>query len=254
MMGAARHPTRPDGEEGFALPTGDELATVMDQVARRLNEPIALDQVLAQIVESAVDTIPGVKYAGISLWRRGGRFETLASTHQIVLDLDELQYSLDEGPCVDAMRGHTQTWVEDLSVESRWPQYGPRAVELGVVSHIGLELFTDDSTIGGLNLYADAPYAFERDTPVIAHLFVTHAAHAMGKALKQEQMNESIASRTVIGQAMGIVMERYQLDEDRAFSFLKRTSQDSNTKLVAVARHIVGKANESALTDSKPAS
>lgn len=228
------------------MPTGDELATVMDRVAKQLNESVALDQVLHRIVQSAVDTVPGVKYAGISLWKRNDRFETLAWTDQVVLDLDTLQYDLDEGPCVDAMRGHTQTFVEDLSVVTRWPQYGPRAVALGVVSHIGLELFTDANTIGGLNLYADAPNAFDRDTPVIAQLFVTHAAHAMGKALKQDQLNESIASRTVIGQAMGIVMERYTLDDDRAFSFLKRTSQDSNTKLVEVARRIVEGSNKAA--------
>lgn len=228
------------------MATGDDLAAVMDRVAQHLNESVPLDQVLDRIVQTAVDTIPGVKYAGISLWRSGARFETLASTHQLVLDLDELQYALEEGPCIDAMRDHTKIWVEDLSVETRWPKYGPRAVALGVVSHLGLELFTEDNTIGGLNLYADAPHAFDRDTPVIAHLFVTHAAHAMGKAMKQQQLNESISSRTVIGQAMGIVMERYTLDDDRAFSFLKRTSQDSNTKLVDVAQQIVAEANASA--------
>ncbi|MGO1972258.1 MAG: ANTAR domain-containing protein [Propionibacteriaceae bacterium] len=79
-------------------------------------------------------------------------------------------------------------------------------------------------------------------------LFATHAAHAMGKAMKQDQLNESIASRTVIGQAMGIVMERYGLDDDRAFSFLKRTSQDGNTKLVEVARHLVEQAKQASRT------
>lgn len=66
--------------------------------------------------------------------------------------------------------------------------------------------------------------------------------------MKQDQLNESIASRTVIGQAMGIVMERYGLDDDRAFSFLKRTSQDGNTKLVEVARHLVEQANQASRT------
>ncbi|MGO1971753.1 MAG: GAF and ANTAR domain-containing protein [Propionibacteriaceae bacterium] len=223
-----------------------DLAQVMDHVAKRLNEPVPLEQVLSRIVGSAINTIPGLDYAGVSVWRPNGQIDTLAHTHEIVLELDRLQYSLREGPCVDAMRGELETWVSDLSVETRWPQYGPQAVELGVVSHIGLQLFTEDNKVGGLNLYASRAHAFQQDTLAIARLFATQAAHAMGKAMKEEQLTESIATRTIIGQAMGIVMERYTLDDDRAFSFLKRTSQDGNIKLVEVARHIVNEANRTA--------
>lgn len=215
----------------------------MDHVAKHLHEEVPLDQTLDRIVASAISTIPGLDYAGISVWRHKGRIETLASTHEVVLELDRLQYTLREGPCVDAMRGEVETWVDDLSVETRWPRYGPRAVELGVISHIGLELFAEDNQVGALNLYAAGAHAFHAYTLTIARLFATQAAHAMGKAMKQEQLSESVASRTIIGQAMGIVMERYTLDDDRAFSFLKRTSQDGNIKLVEVARHIVEQAN-----------
>lgn len=115
---------------------------------------------------------------------------------------------------------------------------------------MGVELFAEANTIGGLNLYSGDRNAFDRDTPYIAELFATHAAHAMGKAMKHEQLTTAIASRTVIGQAMGIVMGRYTLDQNRAFSFLKRTSQDGNIKLYDVARAIVDRANEEARATS----
>lgn len=228
------------------MATGEELAEVMIRVVQHLNEAVPLDEVLQRIVAAAVDTIPGAQHAGISVWHRNGRIETLASTDDLVLELDRLQYSLREGPCVDAMHGEKECWVEDLSLETRWPHYGPQAVSLGVISHLGLQMFTEDNMIGGLNLYADTAHAFHADTPAIANLFTTHAAHAMGKAMKEKQLHESIASRTVIGQAMGIVMERYTLDQHSAFSFLKRTSQDSNTKLVDVASHLVNEATQAA--------
>lgn len=229
------------------MATGDELAEVMDRVARHLNEPAPLEEVLQRILRSAIDTIPGARHAGISVWRKGGRIETLAWTDDVVLQLDTVQYECGEGPCVDAMKGAGQCLVHDMSTETRWPGYSPEAVALGVLSQLGLELMSGDTAIGGLNLYADAPRSFDETTPTIANLFATHAAHAMGKAMKEAQLSDAIASRTIIGQAMGIVMERYGVDDDRAFSFLKRTSQDSNTKLVEVARHLVEEVNRRAL-------
>lgn len=224
------------------------LAEVMASVARRLDEPVPVDVVLQRILVAARDTVSGVRYAGISVIRRGGKIETVASTDPLVLELDELQYQLGEGPCIDAVRGMGQweCWVDDLSTDPRWPNYAPKAAALGVMSQMGLELFSEADTIGALNLFSDAADAFDRDTPYIAQLFATHAAHAMGNAMRQEQLTASIASRTVIGQAMGIVMGRYNLDEHRAFSFLKRTSQDSNIKLHDVARTMVNQANEMA--------
>ncbi|MGO1971759.1 MAG: GAF and ANTAR domain-containing protein [Propionibacteriaceae bacterium] len=230
--------------------TGEELAAIMDGVARRLHEPVALDGVLRRILQSAVETIPGAVHAGLSVWGRGGRIETLAWTDVIVTDLDTVQYEFREGPCVDAMQGLGPCSVEDMSAETRWPNYAPKAVSLGVRSQLGVELRSGEEVIGGLSLYAEAAHSFNKATPIIANLFATHAAHAMGKAMKEEQLTEAIASRTIIGQAMGIVMERYGLDDDRAFSFLKRTSQDSNTKLVEVARHVVDEVNRGALRAS----
>lgn len=225
---------------------GDKLAEVMASVARHLDEPVPLSEVLQRILVSARDTIPGVLYAAISVRRRGGKIETVSSTDPIALELDGMQFQLGQGPCIDAIKGHGQCWVEDLSTDGRWPAYAAKAAALGIRSQMGVELFSEDDTIGALSLYAELPAAFDEETPTIAQLFATHAAHAMGNAMRQEQLTTAIGSRTVIGQAMGIVMGRFRLDEDRAFSFLKRTSQDSNTKLVDVARAIVDRANAEA--------
>lgn len=78
----------------------------------------------------------------------------------------------------------------------------------------------------------------------IAELFASHAALALGRACQERQLGEAIGSRKVIGQATGIVMERYKIEEQRAFQFLVRASQTSNLKLKAIAEELVVTTNE----------
>lgn len=216
----------------------------MDTVARSLNREVPLDELLQLIVESCVDTVPGVDEAGISLLRRNGRIETVAATAQVVRDLDAVQYEVGEGPCHDAIRGDGMRCVDDLAHDDQWPAYAPRAVELGIHSQLGLQLYVEDTTLGGLNLYAFQPNAFDEMTPRVAGLFATHAAHALGRRITHDQLSEAMDSRKIIGQALGIVMERYHLDEDRAFAFLTRVSQTGNVKIRTLAAQLVEDLNQ----------
>lgn len=77
----------------------------------------------------------------------------------------------------------------------------------------------------------------------VATLFATHAAVAFRRARTEAQLNNAVRTRQVIGQAVGILMERYEFDEDRAFGFLARTSQDSNIKLREITQELVDIAN-----------
>jgi AmiR/NasT family two-component response regulator len=72
-----------------------------------------------------------------------------------------------------------------------------------------------------------------------AELFAVHASIALGHAQQEHQLNQALSSRKVIGQAVGILMERYQIDQDRAFHFLMRVSSTSNIKLRDVAHELV---------------
>lgn len=216
-----------------------DTAAALADAARAINSPGTLDETLDAIVHAARASVPGFDHVGISIVHRDGRIETRAATGQLVRELDALQYELAEGPCVSSLRDEPVVVVEHLSHEQRWPRYVPRAVQAGLRAQIGLQLFSERETLGGLNLYSTDADGVEPEALRSAELFAVHAALALGRARRESQLNEALASRKVIGQAIGVVMERYQIDEDRAFQFLLRASSSGNIKLRQIAQDIV---------------
>jgi hypothetical protein len=201
-------------------------------------------ETVSAISYAAKDTVPQVGHASISLVDRHGAMHTLVPTDQFVPDADRLQCELGEGPCLDAALGTPLVRSDDLTHEVRWPSYTPRAVAMGVAGQMALHLFTNnDGSLGGLNLYFDRPSVIDAHTVAVAELFTTLAAGAMGHARELDGLNHALQSRASIGTAIGILMERYELDEDRAFQFLVRTSQTGNVKLRVIADEIITTAN-----------
>jgi GAF domain-containing protein len=211
----------------------------MAVLAQDLHRTAPLEEVLAAIAEGARDNVPGVDYAGISIRHRGGRIETVAATDPIVYKADSLQYDLNEGPCVDAIHDGGEVLVEDLREDHRWPRYAPAAEALGIAAQLGVQLHDDNRAVGGLNLYARQPNTFDADSLQMAHLFAIHAASALGRAMTRTDMTKALESRTIIAQAVGIVMERYKINAPTAFAFLTRTSQTRNVKLRTIAEQLI---------------
>jgi GAF domain-containing protein len=226
-----------------------ELADVMAEVALTLHEPESVDDVLGRLVRVARDAIPA-EFVGVSIASPKG-IHTAAASDPLVTKLDQVQYELSEGPCLDAMRHHTPTPVADLRTDNRWPRFGPRAVAAGVISQMGIEIFRQRSTVGGLNLYASRPNAFDDDTRHAAALFARHAGLALEKSLTITNLTEALQTRQIIGQAIGIVMQRYTLDEAQAFKHLVRISQTTNIKLRDVARSVVDDLTRQAAQNGK---
>ena len=228
------------------------LAASMESVAYSLDDPVNVDELLYLICLAAVDAVPGAEYAGITVADRDGRLETAGATHPVVQRLDALQYEFNEGPCVDAVRGRWQARSDDLRYDVRWPRYRPQAVELGIRAQLGIELFDEPGMIAGLNLYSTTAGVFDDDTFEAAMLFAVHAAHTLGRAMARKDLTEAMNTRTVIGKAIGIVMDRYQLSEDRAFEFLTRVARVNNSTIQLVAVEILREANRTAETDTVP--
>jgi GAF domain-containing protein len=220
-----------------------EIADVLAQVAQEINSPESLAATLQSIVHTARRSLPGIDHVGVSVAQRNGRVETKAATGELVLQLDELQYSLNEGPCLYAISAATVVRVEHAAQDDRWPRYLPAAVRLGLRSQLGLQLGLDGKTLGGLNMYSTSVDTLDDETLHMAELFAVHAALAMGRARTEEQLRAGMSTRTLIGQAIGLLMERYGIDEDAAFAFLSRASSVNNTKLRGVAAEIVADAN-----------
>jgi GAF domain-containing protein len=222
-------------------PDSDFVQSIAE-AARTLNQPRALDETLQSIVEVACNSVPGFDQVGIATLRKG-RVETRAFTGDLVLRLDEIQYGLREGPCSAALQGTDSVSVSSLGVEHRWPRYVPQARAAGIRSQMAVKLYLDQDALGGMNFYSTISDEVSHDAQALARLFATHAAIALGRANEREALNEALQTRKVIGQAIGILMERHQMNEDRAFAFLVRASSHANIKLRAVAQELVDERN-----------
>jgi GAF domain-containing protein len=226
------------------MDTFSDFSKSIDAAARTINRPRALDEVLQTIVEAARTSIPGFDQVGISTVFKNGKVVTRAHQGDLVMRLDEIQYGLGEGPCVETLRGIPMVAAPCLRHDQRWPRWVPEATGLGVQSQLAVHLYLDaEGTIGGLNLYSTTSPDVTQDAEVIAQMFATHASIALGHAREREGLNEALQTRKVIGQAVGILMERYEMPEDQAFAFLVRASSHGNIKLRAVAQELVDERN-----------
>lgn len=207
-------------------------------MVRRLVETRDVDETLTALTSAAVESIPPVHFASVSYRTVGNPIETLAPTHPLAVAIDELQYDLSEGPCYEVVAAERVALSNDLSREERWPEYGPQAAALGVGSQLALVLVAEARQRAALNLYSRDRQAFNGSLEV-AELFAVQAALVLGFSRTIQKLDNALGSRTVIGQAVGIVMERYGVDQTKAFEYLTRLSQNSNTKLRTVADNLV---------------
>ncbi|MFL6134161.1 MAG: GAF and ANTAR domain-containing protein [Nocardioidaceae bacterium] len=209
--------------------------------ARRMADglqPGDLDDTLKQITTAAVEVLPNVQYSSITVRHADGRLVTSAPTDDLLLRIDAAQYELQEGPCYDAATNSGHVISSNLGADERWPRYGPMAVQHGIRAQVGVRLFDARTSQGALNLYSTRVGAFD-DIETLSGLFAHQAGVAIAYAQHVQNLEEAVRTRTIIGQAVGIVMERYQLDDERAFAFLARLSQQRNVKLRVVAEEII---------------
>lgn len=223
------------------------ISAALAAAARSINQPQTLQETLEAIVESARISLPGFDHIGIST-TRDDVITTRAATTDLVWSLDDLQYSLGEGPCLDAVRLEAMVSAPSIRHDQRWPRYVPPAVkEFGLVSQLGVRLYLDDEgTVGGLNIYSTEREDIDDATLSTAELFATHAAVAFGKAREVHNLTEGLRSRKVIGQAIGLIMAKYDITEDAAFGFLRRASSHANVKVREIAEDMVKQANDEA--------
>ena len=220
-------------------PGNYDLAQRMAELARSAAAPRSVDDVLSDVTAAAMELIAGADTAGVLLVGKGGRFESLAGTSELPHRLDELQMTFQEGPCVEAALDELIVRTDDFRSEQRWPKYSPAVVEIGVLSGLSLKLYTADRTAGALNLFSFQPNAFSAEDETTGVILAAHAAAAILASRQGEQLESALSTRDRIGQAKGIIMERFGVDEVRAFDMLRRLSQDGNTRLIDVAQRVI---------------
>ena len=228
-----------DDNTGTSL-DADALAVRLTVLARDLQRLSSPQDVLDRIVTEVVMMVPGCEDATITIAEKRRSAKSAAASSERATLFDKLQSESSEGPCLDALFEQETVRVDDLSVDRRWPRLSARVGELGARSMVCFQLFvTGDNTLGSLDLLATDTDVFTDESEHIGLMFASHAAIALAAAQKLQGVETALINRDVIGQAKGILMERYKLNAEQAFAFLTRLSQTANRKLVDVAQELV---------------
>lgn len=229
---------------------GDAPTTVADMVAGLNTLPKimlstdAIDEVIWKTATLAVQATEDVDACGVTILRDGAPISILRSEAEYS-DLEELQYSADDGPAMQAMRDREAVRVAVMDSETRWGDYPARASARGIGSAASIPLIAGDQVLGSLNFYAKRDGVFGPSF-ILGHLVADLAASALWCLLKHadkqelgDQLEQVLTSREVIDQAKGMLMAQQGCDADGAFSLLRQASQNRNVKLRDLAAEIV---------------
>ncbi len=199
----------------------------------------AIDSLLSAMSAGAVAAVPGARHAGITVVD-GGTVVSVAPTDEIAARLAELQAKHDIGPCLDAAWKQRVIRIDDHATEDRWQDYVTDVVvQTPVRASVSFPVHRDADTMSSMVLHSDHPNAFDGAAVETGRTFAALAALALQSDSRLSQFNDALASRDLIGQAKGILMERYDVDSQRAFAMLREISQETNIKIAELARRLV---------------
>jgi GAF domain-containing protein len=232
----------------------EELAGLFASLSGMLLTRQTVETALAQITSLAVDTIPKTSGAGISLLDQSGRRITSAATEPLVAQLDDLQYELNQGPCLTAWNDQLVIRADELADETRWAAWSSRAAELGMHSVLSAPLTTADRAIGAMKVYSTEIGAYdEKDEELLrrladqAAIFVAHVQTADAAERVSDRLKDTLHSREVIATARGMVMSQRQLDREAAYRYLIYRSEQESRPLRELAEHMVANPSEASL-------
>ncbi|MET1038969.1 MAG: GAF and ANTAR domain-containing protein [Aeromicrobium sp.] len=226
-----------------------EIHRALAEMALELEQDGDLDVMLNRVAHYA-RVVLDADDAGILRLRSRSKVETPAGTTPRVDRAHQLQVEFDEGPCLDAIKGKATYLTNDVGHDPRWPLWGPAAAAIGINSAVGVRLASRNRGYGSLNIYADRRDAFTKADGEIAEMLAAHATAALAAAERLEGMATALETRTTIAQAQGILMQKFDIDADAAFQFLKRISQHENRRLFSVAEAIVVQRDANVTTDA----
>lgn len=219
-------------------PGQDKLAARLGALARDLQQGEDTDAVLSGIVHAALELVPHAAHASVSLVTRHRTIESRVASSDLPRRVDALQSKTGQGPCLDASYDERIVRVPNLGTDKRWPEFSQPAFDLGAKSMLSVQLFVDGDHLGALNLFADDIDVFDTESEQIGTLVAAHAAVALAGSQQISQLIEALDTRDLIGQAKGILMERFKITAQEAFLLLVRASSELNLKLRNVAEQL----------------
>lgn len=227
----------------------DALLDAIREFTGTILNPFDLDELLHRLTQQATTVVDAVG-AGIMLTDEDGQLGFVAASEQLVVEAERHQHLVREGACHDAHAGNEVVVVDDLTTETRWPDYTPRVLGLGLRSVLGVPMNAHGQTIGVINIYRDHPSSWHEDDIASAEIlasmgagYILNANQLRAQHALAEQLEAAIESRDVIGQAKGLIMAETGIDADAAFGLLRSKSQQQNRKLRDVAQVLVEQRN-----------
>ncbi|MGW0160130.1 GAF and ANTAR domain-containing protein [Mycobacterium sp. NPDC003323] len=204
------------------------------------NQPSDTDTALRDLTVNAAAALPGATSASITVATRDGEVKSVAATDSVADKIDDIQRRTRQGPCLEAAWEQHTMRIRDIGTELRWPLFCQEALQnTSVRSSLAFQLFRNRESMGALNFYAETTDAFDDDSVELGMILATHTAVAWNLLMRDQQFRSALASRDVIGQAKGMLMERFGIDAAGAFGLLRKLSQESNTPLVDLAEQVI---------------
>ena len=219
---------------------GEDEWEQISETVRAMGTAVGLQDTLQSALDGALTIVRHAEHAGVSLVYENTRIETPAATDDVARRGDELQYLLGEGPCLQSIHEQETVWSDDLITERRWPQWSRRASdELGVRSMLCFQLFLTHDTLGALNLYSTKAHAFESEDRTAGLALAAHIAVALSSAQNAAGQESAVEGASVIGQAQGLLMQRYELRPSQAFLVLARAAQRDDRTMQQIAESLI---------------
>lgn len=213
-----------------------------------------LDTLAGHIDRLAVQSLNGWDAAAVSLVT-GHEVATYGSTDERVNPVDQAQYDANQGPCVDAIKEGGIQYFDGTAVDPRWRLFAESAADHGVYSVLSFPMRLKGEVVGALNLYSHERDALRPGNREEGSVFAAQAAVTLANAralIAKEahvsQLEEGLQSRTMIGQATGLLMAQEGMSSDEAFQKLVHVSQTANVKLRDIAQRYVQAWEEKATT------
>ncbi|WP_428847484.1 ANTAR domain-containing protein [Mycolicibacterium cosmeticum] len=217
---------------------GPQLVERLAELAPEVRGFRPADQLFADIAALAVELIPGADVADIMVLRDGAVL-SMGATSPLAAELDELQQRFGEGPCAQAAADSTIVRADDFGTETRWPRYSPAAVARGVRSSLSYKIYCAGSTAATMNIFGFGARPWDDDAETVGAVLASHAAAAVAASPWGSALTSPLGSRERLGQAKGIIMERYGVDDVAAFEMLRRLADQSDMGLLELAQRVI---------------
>jgi len=226
-----------------------DLPRDVERDIRQLNELFRSQRTLSTKLEAVTElvqrTVPGCDSVSVSLTVEEAMF-TGASTSQLAIEADLVQYRVDEGPCVSSARERASIRVDVLQHDERFEHFAPGAVEMGIESVFSIPLVSGERAVGSFNLYSRERDAFVDDVSDRISDLIAYAVHLItssplyGASVDTlGRLVEVVRQAAQVEIAVGVLIFSEGMTPDEAWDHLHARAAEHGSSTVEWAQSVI---------------